>query len=97
MSDKNNLKQKTTSNGVKEKIKNLKGLRNSSNPSSVKDIHKQGFDRVFEFAMIVIVNPTAFSVRRGSSFLTYRKALDRVLKIIYIVSTMITTPAFAQG
>ena len=32
------------------------------------NIHKQRLDRVFEFAMIIIVNPTAFSVRRDGSF-----------------------------
>lgn len=31
-----------------------------TNSSSVKDIHKSGLDKVFEFAMIIVVNLTAF-------------------------------------
>lgn len=58
---------------MKEKINNLAGLRNQL---SVKDIHKSRLDRVLEFAMLTIVNPTAF-LRFGGrrQFFIYEKSL----------------------
>ena len=78
---------------MKEKIENLISFRNQL----IKNIYKSRFGRSFDFAITILVNPTAFSVRRDGSFLTYRKALDKVLRIAYTISTMITTLAFAQG
>ena len=43
-------------------------LDKNNNLGQVKNIHKPKLDRVFEFAIIITINPTAFSVYRDGSF-----------------------------